>query len=171
MEQIKKERDNWLSKQISNGNSEAKRIKTKLEKLNEIKPFNKLPNKWCWTSFITSCLFVIDCHNKTAPYIDKGIYLVRTTNIKNGKFDLKNKIKFVDEDTYKFWSRRAFPIEGDIVFTREAPMGEAAIIPENTKLCLGQRTMLLRTLNDFLSNKYLLFNILSEVFQQKIQKE
>ncbi|SEH06243.1 restriction endonuclease subunit S [Candidatus Venteria ishoeyi] len=82
LEQIKKERDNWLSKQISNGNSEAKRIKTKLEKLNEIKPFNKLPNKWCWTSFITSCLFVIDCHNKTAPYIDKGIYLVRTTNIK-----------------------------------------------------------------------------------------
>lgn len=35
-------------------------------------------------------------------------------------------------------------------------MGEAAIIPDNAKFCLGQRTMLIRPMHDYVSNKYLL---------------
>jgi type I restriction enzyme S subunit len=169
LERIKQEQHKWIETEISKGNNEAKRIKTKLKK-STFKPSNEgLPNQWSWATFIHSCLFVIDCHNKTAPYEDDGIYLVRTTNIRNGKLDLENKIKYVSEDTYQYWSRRAFPNTNDIIFTREAPMGEAAIIPKDTKICLGQRTMLLRTIPDLLENKYLLYNILSEVFQQRMR--
>jgi type I restriction enzyme S subunit len=35
-------------------------------------------------------------------------------------------------------------------------MGEALIIPENCKWCLGQRTMLIRPLHKFVLNEYLL---------------
>jgi len=140
-------------------------------KLNSSFPEEKLPKSWKWTNFISACVFVIDCHNKTAPYEQDGIYLIRTSNIRNGKLDLINKIKYVSEATYKFWSKRVFPESGDIIFTREAPMGEAAIIPNNTKICLGQRTMILRTSQKLLENKYLLYNILSEVFQQRFKKD
>lgn len=171
LKQIKQERTKWLDAEILNGNSEAKRIKAKLKKL-DIKISNTdLPQNWCWSTFINSCLFVIDCHNKTAPYENEGIFLVRTTNIREGKLDLVNKIKFVSEKTYKYWSRRAYPQSGDIIFTREAPMGEAAIIPKQTKICLGQRTMLLRTISNLLDNKYLFYNIMSEVFQQRMYKD
>lgn len=170
LKQIKEERTKWLDAEISNGNSEAKRIKAKLKKLNIKISNTDLPQNWCWSTFINACLFVIDCHNKTAPYENEGIFLVRTTNIREGKLDLVNKIKFVSEKTYKYWSRRAYPQPGDIIFTREAPMGEAAIIPKQTKICLGQRTMLLRTTPNLLDNKYLFYNILSEVFQQRMHK-
>lgn len=66
-------------------------------------------------------------------------------------------IKYVNEKTYEFWSRRCYPKPGDIIFTREAPMGEAAIIPEDKKFCLGQRTMLIRPMHTYISNRYLLF--------------
>ena len=161
----------WLDAEISNGNSEAKRIKAKLKKLDVKISNTDLPQNWCWSTFINACLFVIDCHNKTAPYENEGVFLVRTTNIREGKLDLVNKIKFVSEKTYKYWSRRAYPQPGDIIFTREAPMGEAAIIPKQTKICLGQRTMLLRTIPNLLDNKYLFYNILSEVFQQRMHKD
>lgn len=102
-----------------------------------------LPEGWVWASAIQACEQVVDCHNKTAPYTDKGITLVRTSNIRNGKL-LLDDVRYVDQPTYDFWSRRCPPEPGDVLFTREAPMGEAAIIPDGMRLCMGQRMMLLR---------------------------
>ena len=45
------------------------------------------------------------------------------------------------------------------MFTREAPMGEAAIIPDGAQFCLGQRTMLVRTMHDYIDNRYLLITL------------
>ena len=90
-----------------------------------------------------ACVRVVDCHNKTAPYVASGIPLIRTTNVRGGRIDLADT-KFVDEDTYSFWSRRCPPEPGDVIFTREAPMGEAGMVPPDTRLCMGQRMMLLR---------------------------
>lgn len=35
-------------------------------------------------------------------------------------------------------------------------MGEAAIVPEGAKFCLGQRTMLVRPMHEYIYNRYLL---------------
>ena len=105
------------------------------------------------------CEHVVDCHNKTAPYVNKGIPLVRTTNIRNARIDM-SETKFVDQQTYEFWSRRSTPQPGDIIFTREAPMGEAGIIPNGVTLCMGQRMMLLRA-SPKITNHYLLIAVLN----------
>jgi type I restriction enzyme S subunit len=47
-------------------------------------------------------------------------------------------------------------------------MGEAAIIPKGMKVCMGQRMMLVRTIPELLIPKYLLYNILSFSFQQRM---
>jgi type I restriction enzyme S subunit len=168
LETIKQERENWINKEISNNNSEAKRLKSKLKKYT-VNSFDKqLPLNWKWTSFLQATHMVVDCHNKTAPYTSSGIHLIRTSNVKSGKLNLEDKIKFVNEETYKYWSRRCPPEAGDILFTREAPMGEAAIIPENTKICMGQRMMLLRVFKHLLNEKYLLYAILDSTFQHRL---
>ena len=168
LEQIKAERDLWIDKEILNANTEAKRLRNKLKKNKAIIPENEsIPASWRWTTFLQSCHLVVDCHNKTAPYEESGIYLIRTSNVRNGKLNLKENIKYISQKTYEYWSRRCFPEPGDILFTREAPMGEATIIPENTKVCLGQRMMLLRVFPKLLLPKYLLYNILSATFQQR----
>lgn len=128
-----------------------------------------LPDGWCWASLEDVVLLVVDCHNKTAPYQEAGVALVRTTNIRDGAFSWED-LRHVSEETYAYWSRRCVPEPGDIIFTREAPMGEAAIIPPSTKLCLGQRTMLFRCVNGGTSAGYLLLALLDPVFKARSEE-
>jgi type I restriction enzyme S subunit len=158
-----------LNKEIELGNKEIKRSLSKIAKHKAELPSSELPKSWVWTSFMASMERVVDCHNKTAPYIDSGIPLIRTPDIRNGIISLKGA-KYISQDTYDYWSRRCPPESGDIIFTREAPMGEAGIVPTKTVLCMGQRMMLLRPMNDFINSKYVFLNILSLNFQERMNK-
>ena len=173
LEKIKKRRDLWIENSKKTGYKEAKTIETKLKKLEKLELLNpdiKLPTKWLWIPILKTVQLVVDCHNKTAPYVEEGIPLVRTTNIREGKIDLVTT-KFVTEETYNFWSKRCIPEPGDILFTREAPVGEGAIIPDGVKLCMGQRMMLIRTYDDLVLRKFLLYLITSPEFLERISKE
>jgi len=166
--QINIARDEWISLEIPKGNSEAKRLKAKIKK-NEFKPLVELPESWISISLLQLCLLVVDCHNKTAPYVGEGIPLIRTSNIKNGQINFLEKMKYVNQETYEYWSRRCPPMPGDILFTREAPMGESAIIPTGYTVCMGQRMMLLRVIHELTNVKYLHIALLDPQFQDRFQ--
>lgn len=123
---------------------------------------------WAWATLIQASLLVVDCHNKTAPYVAKGIRLLRTTNIRNGQMNLVEP-KFVAEVTYERWSARCKPESGDILITREAPMGEVCIIPEGMKICLGQRMMLIRVVPGTMDTKYLLYSLMAPDLMDRVQ--
>lgn len=133
-----------------------------------VSDLGELPEGWTWVSAVQACEQVVDCHNKTAPYTSTGIPLIRTTNIKDGRLLLEDT-RYVDQPTYEFWSRRCPPESGDVLFTREAPMGEAGIIPPGVKLCLGQRTMLMRP-SPAISSSFLLSALLSPVVKDLIDR-
>jgi type I restriction enzyme, S subunit len=106
---------------------------------------------------------IIDAEHKTAPYDADGEFLVvRTTNVRNGKLLLKNG-KYVDKDTYEKWTTRAVPEPGDILFTREAPAGEACLVPEEPILCLGQRMVLFKFDHEKYDGYFLLNSIYSGI--------
>lgn len=164
---IDKSREQLLLEKALFVTTDSDRILNKIKSHNLTTPDIQLPSGWIWTTFMASMEQVIDCHNKTAPYTEQGIPLIRTPDIRNGRISLKNT-KYVNHDTYLFWSKRCPPRSGDIIFTREAPMGEAGIVPEDITLCMGQRMMLLRPMPDYLNPKYVLYNILSVNFQQRM---
>ena len=87
---------------------------------------------------------MIDAEHKTAEYSDDGEYFVcRTTNVRNGLLSLEGA-KYADRNTYIDWTRRGVPEPLDILFTREAPAGEACLVPESLEICLGQRMVLFK---------------------------
>jgi len=86
---------------------------------------------------------IVDCEHKTAPKQETGYPSIRTPNIGKGYFILEN-VNRVSEETYVKWSKRAAPQADDIIMAREAPVGNAAVIPSGLKPCLGQRTLLIR---------------------------
>lgn len=87
---------------------------------------------------------LIDCEHKTAPVVEKSPYLVvRTSAIRDGKLQLAGTYNTTEEG-FAEWTRRGIPQPGDVMFTREAPAGEACVVPNSYKLCLGQRTVLLK---------------------------
>ena len=123
---------------------------------------------WAWATLIQASLLVVDCHNKTAPYVDSGIRLLRTTNIRNGLLNLSEP-KFINGATYERWSARCKPEPGDILITREAPMGEVCIIPEDMKVCLGQRMMLIRLVPETIDPKFLLYSLMDPALMERVQ--
>ncbi|MCB9100082.1 MAG: restriction endonuclease subunit S [Anaerolineales bacterium] len=111
------------------------------------------------------CEAIVDCLHKTAPTQPTGIPSIRTTDIKNGRLDLENANR-VSAATYKEWTIRIEPQPGDIIMAREAPVGEVGIVPPNTKVVQGQRTVLIRTDETKLHSRYLLFLLLTPEMKQ-----
>ncbi|MEK7529258.1 MAG: restriction endonuclease subunit S [Patescibacteria group bacterium] len=119
-------------------------------------------NNWKREDIKEVCFSIVDCINKTAHTVDvKTPYkMLRTTNIKNGWIDLET-VRCVTEDTYNKWTRRQVPKKGDVILTREAPLGEVGLLRSEDKVFLGQRLVAYRANPEKLDNKFLLYSFLS----------
>jgi type I restriction enzyme S subunit len=126
-------------------------------------------NKWHEMLISEVCESIIDCVNKTAPTSDNvtEFKMIRTTNVKNGKIDLSS-VKYVDWDTYKIWTRRSVPQIGDVILTREAPIGEVGMVTTQEKIFLGQRLIQYRANPTLLNPKFLLYSMRSPYMQKQI---
>ena len=88
---------------------------------------------------------LVDCEHKTAPMVDASdYYVIRTSAVRNGSLNWDGAY-CTDPNSFDLWTRRCVPRYGDVIFTREAPAGEACLVPRGRQVCLGQRTVLLRT--------------------------
>jgi len=114
------------------------------------------------------CELIVDCEHKTAPTQATGYPSIRTPNIGRGRLILDG-VNRVSEETYKEWTQRAPPCANDLVLAREAPIGNVAIIPRNLKVCLGQRTVLIRPDKEKVDPFYLLYLLLGDELQSRIR--
>lgn len=112
------------------------------------------------------CDDIIDCPHSTPKWRSEGIPVIRNFNIVDGKLNFDNPF-FVDEETYNDRIKRGKPTEGDLVFSREAPVGSVAMIPKNFKGCLGQRLVLLKVNENKCSSEYLLYAMMSDFVKKQ----
>lgn len=87
------------------------------------------------------CFLAVDCVNKTAPRVDHETpyKMIRTNNVKSG-FIYLDDVGYVSEETFEKWTRRSKPQFGDVILTREAPVGEVGRYTSNDDgVFLGQR--------------------------------
>ncbi len=113
------------------------------------------------------CSLIADCPHSTPIWKDTGYVVLRNHNIRNGKLDLSNP-SFTDEASFIGRNRRAKPSPGDIVITREAPMGDVCMIPEGLECCLGQRQVLLRPDPALTIPRFVLYALQSEAVKHQI---
>ena len=102
---------------------------------------------------------LVDCEHKTAPAVDESEFrVVRTAAVRHGRLSWKGTY-CTSEEAFRYWTQRATPEAGDVIFTREAPAGEACIVPEGRKVCLGQRTVLMKVARDKYDPQFLVHMI------------
>lgn len=101
-----------------------------------------IPTSWRWCALADLVLF-IDYRGKTPPKTEKGKRLITAKNVKKG-FINSSPEEFVSETDYHAWMTRGFPKEGDILFTTEAPLGNAAVVKLSERFALAQRVICLR---------------------------
>lgn len=127
-----------------------------------------IPVEWSFTTCEAVCERIIDCKNRTPAETPDGHPAIRTSNVRNGEF-VDKELLFTDARSYLIWTARGKPQVGDVVITREAPVGEVCMIPErHPEACLGQRMMLYRPNKEIIDPRYFLFALQSRQIQNRL---
>jgi type I restriction enzyme, S subunit len=128
------------------------------------------PAGWLVEPLSNVCSEIVDCLNKTATVVDgpTPYKMIRTTNVKDGRVNL-DETRFVDEVVYRKWTRRFKPRRGDVILTREAPLGEVGLLRSDEHVFLGQRTMAYRANPQKLDQRFLYYSLLGPTLQAQIR--
>lgn len=100
-------------------------------------PF-EIPEGWEWCR-LNDIYNFIDYRGSTPTKISKGIPLITAKNIKSGYIDYTVD-DYISEDEFIKRQQRGVSKQGDILFTTEAPLGNAAIA-DIEKFSAGQRVI------------------------------
>lgn len=111
---------------------------------------------------------LVDCEHKTAPFVEGEPYWVlRTSSVKSGEI-IWSGAYTTDAASYEVWTSRAVPEPGDVIFTREAPVGEAAVIPDGRRVALGQRTVLMKIRKEIMDPQFLVYQVYAGLPRRRI---
>lgn len=170
IEKLKQVKQGLLHDLLTRGidaNGELRPPQSEAPHLYKASPLGWIPCEWAASSLDSACADVVDCPHSTPAFSNEGVLVARTMHIKDGRF-LEHIASRVSEAEYAKRIQRLAPKPGDVVFTREAPVGEAFVIPDGMRICLGQRVMLLRPSPDKLLGSFLTAQIYSGVVADRI---
>jgi type I restriction enzyme S subunit len=116
------------------------------------------------------CTHIVDCVNKTAPISDDvtPFKMLRTTNVRDGWIDTSNTRR-VDKAVYERWTRRMRPQRGNVILTREAPLGEVGMLRTDEPVFLGQRLVMYRADAAECDPHFLLYSLLGPIVQAELR--
>ena len=103
-----------------------------------------IPVSWTIEPLARVASHVVDCPHTTPKWTNQGVLCIKTNQVKAGYLNLTTPY-FVSEGTYRVRVKRLEPKQNDVLYIREGGiLGVACLVPPNTRLCLGQRLMLIR---------------------------
>lgn len=121
-----------------------------------------IPETWSWRGLADLALFV-DYRGNTPQKRSSGVRLLTAKNVRKGHINLSPE-EFVSEREYDAWMTRGFPKMGDVLFTTEAPMGNAAVVELSERFALAQRVICFQSYGA-IDPRFLVLQILSDQFQ------
>jgi type I restriction enzyme S subunit len=97
------------------------------------------------------------------------IVSLSANNVKNGYIDFSAECNLGSEALYQKWMMGVNLEEEDIIFTMEAPLGNALLVPDSKPYILSQRVVAFKTKRN-VNNRFLIQVIWSPGFQMELEK-
>jgi type I restriction enzyme S subunit len=97
-----------------------------------------------------------------------GPVFLGISSLQNGRLDLAQS-GFLSDDDFARWTRRVTPQAGDVVFSYETRIGQAAIVPPGLRCALGRRLALMRPDRNVVDPRFLLYSYLGPAFQETLR--
>ena len=110
---------------------------------------------------------VFDGPHATPTKTDEGPFYLSISSLNRGTLDL-SKSAHLSEQEFQKWTKRVTPRKGDLLFSYETRLGEAALMPDGVKACLGRRMGILRPDTKKVLPEYLLYTYIAPEFQNVI---
>lgn len=124
-------------------------------------------SKW-ETKRLGDLVDIFDGPHSTPTKTKHGPVFLGISNLNKGRLDL-SEVEHLSEEDLMRWTRRVKPLDGDIVFSYETRIGEAARIPAGLECCLGRRLGLLRAKESKVDEHFLLYAYLGPAFQETLR--
>ena len=105
-------------------------------------PF-EIPETWKWVR-LSECLDVRDGTHDTPQYVEKGIPLVTSKNLENGKIDFSTCKKISLEDHLKFSARSKVDIN-DILFAMIGSIGNPVLVSDENRFSIKNMALFKNT--------------------------
>jgi type I restriction enzyme S subunit len=112
----------------------------------------------------------IDYRGKTPEKTQSGLRLITAKNVKMGYLQ-SEPAEFVSPESYDGWMTRGIPQCGDVLFTTEAPLANAAQLDTNEKVVFAQRIIIMQPDRSKLDCTFLKYLLLSQPVQQRIHEK
>ncbi|MEU0831674.1 hypothetical protein [Streptomyces sp. NPDC005969] len=123
-------------------------------------------SEWIQTT-VGDVATVFDGPHATPKKTETGPWFLSISSLDKGRLNLADSAHVSEED-FGHWTRRVTPREGDVLFSYETRLGEAALMPSGIRACLGRRMGILRPKAGLVDPKFLLYAYLGPEFQTTI---
>ncbi|KAB0535405.1 restriction endonuclease subunit S [Xanthomonas cissicola] len=145
----------------------------------EVKPGYKqtdvgmIPEEWGVESVLGISQRIMDYRGRTPRKLGMSwgggdIPALSAGNVKKGFIDFSAECYFASNELWLRWMTQGGTEKGDVLFTTEAPLGNVALVPDDRKYILSQRTILVRGASEKALNGYIFQVLLSEKFQKNL---
>jgi type I restriction enzyme S subunit len=108
---------------------------------------------------------VFDGPHATPRTVDAGPIFLGISALQDGDINL-GETRHVTPEDFRKWTRRVRPQPGDVVFSYETRLGQAAIIPEGLECCLGRRMGLVRVDRRRVVPRFFVYQYVSAPFRE-----
>ncbi|WP_282779543.1 restriction endonuclease subunit S [Phaeodactylibacter xiamenensis] len=126
-------------------------------------------NNWKEATFDSLLSNIVDNRGKTCPTAEVGIPLIATNCIRNNNlYPVFEKVRFIDDETYKSWFR-GHPEPGDMVFVTKGTPGRVCWVPDPVSFCIAQDMVAIRADESKVYPKYLFAALRSPQIQGQIE--
>ena len=129
----------------------------------------KLPEGWVWTITSAVCSSVRDGTHDTPKYIEEGIPLVTSKNLRENGLDFTTARNISIEDHKKI-SVRSGVDAGDILFAMIGTIGNPVVVRTNKTFSI-KNVGLFKKNEAFLDSEYLGFWLTSQVFREILEEK
>lgn len=133
-------------------------------------PLGWIPKEWEALVFSDTLDKIIDFRGRTPKKLgmDWGggaILALSANNVQPGRIDISREAYFGSDSLYQKWMTSGDVRKGDVLLTTEAPLGNVAQVPDNSKYILSQRVIALRFKTDMILNDFAYWQMQGDAFQ------
>ena len=170
IERLKEKRAALISRTVTRGLPPDAAQQAGLDPHPKLKPtgidwLGEMPEHWEAAQLRRRCA-ILDCMHRTVSFIDDGIPLASIREVHGLEVDLSNAKQTTKEEYLSLLEGGRQPRVGDIIYSRNATVGDAAIVAIPMQFAMGQDVCLLRS--KVQHPKYVLYLLRSEPLLQQL---
>ena len=128
-----------------------------------------MASEWGYVPIESIAQGIFDGPHATPKKTATGPIFLGISSLVGGRLDISQSEHLSEADFVK-WTRRVTPRAGDLVFSYETRLGEAALVPDGLRCCLGRRMALIRPNPSKVDSRFLLYAYLGPQFQETLRQ-